>query len=488
MLDQLIENTYNIMIRSFPPTASYSLQDLSARDLSPDLYRYLSFVLEERSDDEIDNLVMPESPWFDTSGMDVAEAWSAFVIKLKKHPVFPANTWASTLHDAVATLTTFAMTPIQGLEQILFREDDSIRTALAEGRLLQLTMHPVIVKAAKQVFDSAEDHFIARGTFRDRMIAVIHTLTGDYSPEDWETFADPVFQTASRATGGGSCPLEAVTAFFDDLGLREHANRIHTHATRYKLTDLDSSQLYDALIFRSPSEIRKTERLDHLKDTPGTPVKSEPVLDSETENPSDSLHVVGESVVTPAQEVDLSVNTEEVLDDSDDSEPAPLWKKFQKKLNAPVVETPAGDGTASLKKDSQLEVFDQPVELPPHRPEKGALSDYSTAEPPSVPIWERFRDRASSDEPVSDFGTVELRVLGESVRKNRQRFIATLFGGSRAEYEDVIRHIDRSTNWDEASLYIADAVFRKHRVNIYSELAVSFTNAVEQRYRAIQAD
>lgn len=486
MLDQLIEKTYNDLIRSFPPTSSYSLQDLSAASIRPDLYKYLSFVLEERSEEEINRIEKPLNPWFDYSDSDISDAWSSFVLTLKKHPVIPSSKWASVLHDAVATLTAFTLTPIAGLEQILFGDSDSLRASLAEGKLKRLNSHPVILDAANRVCQSSDSHFVQRAEFKIAIPQSVADATKNYTADDWETFTAPVFDCATSAIGDDTCPLEVVTAFFDDLGLRDLANRVHTHATRYKLTELDSSQLYDALIFRGQSADSGRDVLMQGATEVETTVEDvsveeamSPEAQTDWQDPEPSS-IISEPSESP--QVDQG-------ESEDDDTPAPLWKKFQKKLNAPVVDR-AGQSN-QLEQSSttpQLEVFDQPVELPPHRPGEGALSDYSTGDAPSVPIWERFRDRVAPDGEVSDFSAVELRVLGESVRKNRQRFIATLFGGSQEEYEDVIRRIDHSSNWDEASLYIADAVFRKHRVNIYSELAVSFTNAVEQRYRAIQAD
>jgi hypothetical protein len=47
----------------------------------------------------------------------------------------------------------------------------------------------------------------------------------------------------------------------------------------------------------------------------------------------------------------------------------------------------------------------------------------------------------------------------------------------------VLRRLAEADNWNEASQIIASDIFRKHKVNIYSDAAVHFTNAVESRFR-----
>ncbi len=479
MVDPITERIYNDLVRSFPPTASYSLSDLAARSLRGDLYRYLSFVIEEKAENEIENVGIPDSSWFDYSDPAVKERWSDFVVALKKHPVFPADAWATELHNAINRIVCFVINPIEGMETILFDNESTVRSSVVDGKLKRLNVHERIVEITVRVVQSQDQTHINRSEFRSLVEEGIQRATSEFSSEDWESLASPVFDLVSSAVDSSSIPVEVVTSFFDDIGVRHLADRIHAHAERYRLTEMDPSQFSDALVVKPRPAAPPTlfaSAPDQVTDTPTSPAPaSRPPA-----QPNSSLQ-------KDADTIKMSPNVKD--GSASDGKPAPLWKTFQTKLNAPVTETHSGiKPTAGTQKPTKLESFDKPVELPPHKPSKGALSDYSTAESPNVPIWERFRSKDSDGKTPEDFSAAELRVLGESVRKNRQRYVTGLFGGSQTEYETVIRQIDQSSNWDEASLYIADAVFRKHRVNIYSELAVSFTNAVEQRYRAIQTD
>jgi len=78
-------------------------------------------------------------------------------------------------------------------------------------------------------------------------------------------------------------------------------------------------------------------------------------------------------------------------------------------------------------------------------------------------------------------------VLGEPGLRNRELFITHLFNGDRSAYLRVLRLLRDTPTWAEASQLIAREVFRRYQVNIYSEPAVAFTDAVERRYRKNQA-
>jgi hypothetical protein len=84
----------------------------------------------------------------------------------------------------------------------------------------------------------------------------------------------------------------------------------------------------------------------------------------------------------------------------------------------------------------------------------------------------------------ADCAAVEQAVLGSTGIHNRDLFIRHLFDGNRQDYEHVLGWIEAAPTWAEASKIIASEVFRKNQVNIYSDPAVLFTDAVEARFGA----
>jgi len=156
--------------------------------------------------------------------------------------------------------------------------------------------------------------------------------------------------------------------------------------------------------------------------------------------------------------------------------PVPLWKQFRQDTPPLAEQVATGVRQTSTR------------QAPPT--EEG------------VPRWKQFRSENSSPEPTapvppsrpsqaavapassSDLATMEQTVLGHVGAHNRDLFIRHLFNGDRTDYAQVLDRLDAAATWTDASKIIASEVFRKNQVNIYSDPAVLFTDAVEARYRA----
>ena len=78
---------------------------------------------------------------------------------------------------------------------------------------------------------------------------------------------------------------------------------------------------------------------------------------------------------------------------------------------------------------------------------------------------------------------LEQSVLGESNPPQRGVYVRQLFGDSMDHYVRVLNRLEDATSWGEASQIIAQDVFRRNKVNIYSDAAVHFTNAVEASFK-----
>ncbi|BBM68370.1 hypothetical protein [Rhodothermus marinus] len=118
----------------------------------------------------------------------------------------------------------------------------------------------------------------------------------------------------------------------------------------------------------------------------------------------------------------------------------------------------------------------------------GAGEARSANEAAALPRWMQFYQQPPAEQmPAPPTAELEREVLGETGLRNRELFITHLFDGDRSAYLRVLRLLRDTPTWAEASQLIAREVFRRYQVNIYSEPAVAFTDAVERRYRKNQA-
>jgi hypothetical protein len=89
----------------------------------------------------------------------------------------------------------------------------------------------------------------------------------------------------------------------------------------------------------------------------------------------------------------------------------------------------------------------------------------------------------SSGRSDVDLERLEQQALGVSNPPHRAVYVRQLFGGDQSAYRRVLQRLAEVDSWGKASQIIAGDIFRKHKVNIYSDAAVHFTNAVESRFR-----
>lgn len=130
-------------------------------------------------------------------------------------------------------------------------------------------------------------------------------------------------------------------------------------------------------------------------------------------------------------------------------------------------------------------------------PEDDQVVETSTrASGSSEPLWKQFRkapengsghaanSKPAAKAPDSPLADLERAVLGARGARNRDLFVRHLFSGDRDEYESTLRKLQNVGSWSEASKVIAQEVFLRHQVNIYSDPAVAFTDAAESKYRS----
>ncbi len=111
---------------------------------------------------------------------------------------------------------------------------------------------------------------------------------------------------------------------------------------------------------------------------------------------------------------------------------------------------------------------------------------------PDAPLWKSFQDRlqsggagtgpsADTRPDGKDLAATVQDVLGRSSGQ-AEHFMATLFRGDHAAFQNVMERLREAASWSDASTIVARDVFKRFDIDIYSADAVAFTNAVEARY------
>jgi len=187
------------------------------------------------------------------------------------------------------------------------------------------------------------------------------------------------------------------------------------------------------------------------------------------------------SLDAPSGSITDAVVTE-TMEEATSSKDEPLWKRLAGSPESVPVSRPADAEAAPLWAQFSSDKPPTPSASSTPAAATSASADTRSAFP-DPPFWP---DSSQAPAPRTDASleTIELAVLGASDADRRAWYTAELFSGNADDYEATLRQLDAAQTWTEATDIIARDVFRKHSVNIYSDPAVTFTDAVEATMEA----
>ncbi len=496
-LESLIAALRRQMNDVFPVTNIPDRAQMGRDPMDPIVGRYLEEELDRRVEQELARLAYDPSDWVVGTGRETVDgAHRALRSAISAAVTFPEARWEAMIESAASVACMFVAKPVTTLvSEVFLLRADTVSPAVGRSRARALAGHPAITERA-DAWLAAADEPVRRPVFRRFVEDVVGDLMAD--KENWVGVAEPLFALHQRINGKRLVPSGRLRALYDDLGLEEVGSRIQRLAK-----DSDSALWNEAMLVHALSARSEAESLfeavvaatDAAKgDGPDQDVPDEPPADDEhvdaantqevPHRPLADLFSTARAVDEPAEahgpaqpneSGDVAEKDEPDSDDGGKKSDVPLWQRFQRKINAPM--SPSEGGNVSGRESAA------------HRPSgtSPATTQAPAVEKSNRPLWERYRKPDArteiSTETPADFQEVEAFVLGEIENAQRQAFIQTLFNQRSSEYRELLHVLADVETWAEATTIIADEVFRRNRVNIYSEVAIEFTNAVERRYK-----
>lgn len=440
MARSIVDELLDRLLRAFPPDRDYGRDDFSTPPMPAPVAHFLTQRLQQRLEVEMHDLREARASWIDYDHPAVQKADRAFRTAVAPHLHIPASEWQGMLRRAVQRVTAYLIHPTQTMTAFVFDDQEGeLDAPRIRSRIQFFSAYPYLRETIGAYLDRNGTASIGRDRFEALLVRIDERMVADYEVDDWMRLLDPLFELMDVAEQRG-VPVSFLQTFFQGKGASAVVQRLHTVSLEHGATLLDRADLRRLLTSSGTS--------------------SGDVAPEAATTPPDPPHA-SSSEAPPPPQADASSRSETP------EGPAPLWKQFQR---------PAA-----------------PREKPPSPPreEPSPPTVEPAGEASNEPLWTRFRPKtepaasSSSDaQPLSqeDLAALERAVLGTQ-RDHRALFIRELFGGSRSEYTQTLQRLRTAPNWTRASQIIAQDVFRAHQVNIYSEPAVAFTNAVEDRFR-----
>ncbi|CAN5462141.1 hypothetical protein BH23BAC4_BH23BAC4_14420 [soil metagenome] len=524
----LADGLHHHLLANYPADRDYSAAGIEETDIPDSIRRVLLADLGKHI--RADAGFVP-TRWTDPLGPGVEEARKAFVEACLTNGRIAASDWTDALRRAVFLTVAYAVEPAATLASYVFEGGTApLPPEQVRRRMGALATHEYLTDVPTQYWARKGITEVDPGALLRLLRRIDEEVAVDASSEELVEMAQPLFAFADFVPDEVGVPASMLRRFFlakartdladliarGDERLTEDDLRELLAASAPEDTEADESLESDAepedeapevLVEEdSEGEVEEvSEEADGEVEAPPPAIRREglepaeepveplPPLDepvthieeSATEEPrarpdvapldsgslEDSLHVE-DATFAEEDESELPDEASERADPEaeEDHGDLPLWKRF---AGAPSAPQAAAAPPTHEDDDDEVE-SDEPAPL---WRRFASTTEKAEAQPPS-----RTSPNKQSSE-ASELSTLEKRVLGHSGER-RPLYVNGLTGGDEAAYADVLRQLDRSSSWTEASQVIAREIFRKHGVNIYSEAAVSFTDAVESRFES----
>ncbi len=430
MRNQVIKEVERSILASHPEGASYSVEALTSSSMPGGVQHFLISALERRAEMEASNLLASQSEWFDFRNEEFQSVLYQAVLALRKTAHFPPSEWHRALRQAVENVLNYLITPVETLCVFVFSEHEEwIPTIDLQRKSKYFSDYPYINRAVDAYISRKDDQKISRTEFETALSHLDVKMTSSHDARAWSGLLKPLVELmTSLDLGASGLPISFATEFFESKLQPEIAASI-TAAAAERGAEMITVESLESII-RMSLEQKAIE----LAASPSLSVEGESSPAAESAAPDGAKSESSKAVM-------------------------PLWKKFQKKTTQKQSAEPSITETQPLWKTFKRDEDHL-------SPEKDRPSQEKEQPDPAVNTGDSKNDRI---------------VLGSAVTR-RDRYVRELFGGNEEAFLAVMTHLAHSADWTSASSVIAEHVFRPYQVDIYSSIAVDFTNAVESRY------
>lgn len=502
MPGEFADRLYQHLLDQFPADRDYKRGSLYAEGMPPLVAGLLGRTLDRWLEHELDSL---DSRWFDFDDSGVRAARAELVVALGRTARIPRSAWSDTLRYAVGLVVRHLVIPARALTDAIFEGSfDPLPQDMVRARIHVFEPYSYLPEIADAYLAQKQPGTVTPKVLFELLQRIDRRVTQEYSVDDWVRVLGPLFELVRELPDQRGIPPQMAARFFRDKGQSAIADALENHQK-----PLDESTLREIILSVTDEPLSHPEEVIREEiPEPAPPlnpvVQPEENLDEEPESEMEFEEEYMEEV-----DSDASIYLPDDFDNSDELDiydvPNELPVDDVTDLEDDVVETPQEISTDDERTESRGEGEALPlwkryaVEPPTSSTSESApVNNINGGE--GIPLWQRFlsglRGPSPSEEPekgplsenvpeVSNtplLDDLERDVLGENAHKSRKQYVRELFRGDEAAYAAVLQRLGHSRTWSQASQIIAQDIFRKYEVDIYSDVAVSFTDAANRRF------
>lgn len=467
-LDATAEALARQLLTRFPADRARTRADLAG------LPAPVARLLDARLDARVAQAAAPpDTPWVDADAPALRDAVRAWREAARAAARVPATAWAESVEWASRLALAHLVRPAETAATYVFAQDEPLPAPLAMRRLRAFAPYPYLPEIAGRYVDRKGLSQIDRDGLERLLRRIDQRMVSAFGVDDWMALLEPLFSLVGPLQSpSGTVPAALLRTTFEAKGAETLADAVRgagdlsPDALRQRLADaVPEAPEPEVPAARAPADALAA-------DAPAAPDEPAPAVPASEPPPDEPEDIPSTALADKVPAVDPPATSAPPAADDPPATPAP----------PPEAAAPAAP--------SAPEPDEEPLWRRIARQQGTDLDEQPAPDAPDeTPLWKRYAQPDDADAPLAaaaaspSVGTplaaLEQRVLGDGAHERRAWFVEELFGGSDHAYRQTLADLDDARSWTEATEIIARDVFRKHRVNIYSEPAVVFTDAVE---------
>ncbi len=492
-MDRVVGEITERLTRLLPGDKNYfTPQDLLVSEIPSFLVERVVLELKRNL---ADSVVPPETDWADMNSESVQKAWSAFLEAIRAETRLPSGYVKPVMESAIGDMLDLLVEPRKNIPEYLFGTQAELRYDEVVEQSRWIVVYPHFKRALPRYMEKKGLDRIDRSRCEKVIRAIDEKLTSGYSALNWAQHIEPWYQLM-----GTEIDSELLRRFFEDKNKPSLARRFDQEqgtVSRSRLIEIVSQPESDE---PQHAENTSTGQLPPVEfNQPETDHPEQHTGDIETQSEADReahslIEQLGSLKAEDDQEEesgDYAYNFSNSADDTEEYQSAEEDAREEDQQENPFSLYNRGTDTAE---ETEPEAEEQPEEESPsdEQDDDGA-----------VPMWQRFvgnheddgglglsRDEDEEDDdesnPIIDLQNPpdqgrneDYEKLIEQIQDVRSYFVDELFSGDDAAFERCMEHVVTFNTWAEAAKFITQEVFRRNMVDMYSDVAVEFTDRMQ---------
>ena len=471
-----------------------------------------------------DSVSLPESDWADMRADQVQNAWDHFLIAIRAETRIPVSYCRSVTENAVEDVLDLFSKPRNYILETLFRDEKKAGLDDLSARKKWIVINGVLADSVLRYMQRKNLTTLSRDKAEYVLVEVDKKLTSGFTPLKWAQHLESLFQFL-----GNQVPAQILSDYFVDRGMLSESKRINrgdevvtrstfiemiSEAGIYEEDILDESDVMNITVESNLNVVSDVPELSDenqsnadKEDSTGihhsitdtinrvdftiTPDFIDDKVDTTTISPGDTLTL--EEAIKLDQQLpsinDLNKVEEDPFDLDENQDEMIVEDIHVDKIDFNIGSDTDAEEFISLADQFQL-VSDQvimedsvlePTEL--DHPGIAESADPTELDQSGIAESADPTELDQSDEDEDShviYLTERAKQLLVLLEPNLEEFIIEIFLNDELEFYKHLENISSYTEWRMAGRYITRDVFDKNRIDLYSEPAITFTDAVQE--------